>query len=131
MARCGVYSEPPYSLEEINDFIGMSFDGNRGIAPETRDDFGMWVSIFADEESGRMYGCSYAHGGTSVEHEIVSVEKDGNYVEITVQIYADYAKFAKAKKQIYLFHYPENGLAVLTALEQTENTGREPSKMSI
>ena len=133
MARSGVYGEPPYTFEEVNGFIAECFDGNDGLSLSQMNTNG-WTSagvVYPNDDPDRIYGCSWGHGGMSVEHKIVETESDGNRQIYTVELYADYAKFAKACTLVYHFDVVENELPLLIMVELRDNTGREIAVLSV
>lgn len=133
MARSGVYGDPPYTLEEVNEFITECFDGNEGLSLSTLNKQN-WTSagmVYPNDDSGRIYGCSWAHGGTSVVCDIVNVERDGKSASYTLQIYADFSKVAKAYTLVFHFDDVESELPVLTMVERIDNTQRPAALSSI
>ncbi len=133
MARSGVYGEPPYTFNEVNEFITETFDGNEGLSL-SEISANSWTSagiVYPSDDPERIYGCSWGHGGTSAEHEVTGIEEDGNRSIYTVQFYADYSKLAKALCVDFYFDKLENGLVKLTMVQIYENTGREIALISI
>ncbi len=131
MARSGRYDDyPPYSLREINDFISESFDGNDGISPARIGDVWLFPMNSDKNDHDKIYGCSYGHGGDTVEHDIVSVEKYEEETIYTVQIYADYSRFAKAMKLIYHFDAERGDIPELEMIELRDNTENAPARLS-
>ncbi len=129
MARSGRYKNtPPYSLDEINSFISESFDGNEGISLDNQRDIERWLhNIYntpEDEENGRFYGCSYAHGGSEVEYIITDIEKDGNFTNYYVNLYCDYSKLAISKTIVLTFEEKQGNPVKLLSANVIENTGR-------
>lgn len=134
MARSGVYGDPPYTLDEVNEFIQTVFDGNAGLDPTIPLEYTSWTSagsVYQSTDDKRIYGCSWAHGGTSVECDIVNVEKDGKSADYTVQIYAEFSKVAKAYTLVFHFDDVEAELPVLTMVERIDNTQRPAALSSI
>lgn len=139
MARSGIYREyPPYSMEEINDFLTSSFDGNAGLSLIDERDFENWMAgaVYSvtdeDRESERLYGCSLAHGGTTAEHTIDKVEYDGDNVKsVYISLYADYSHFIKAKNVILTVENLENGLVKLNLLMIRNDTGMGVAYVSV
>lgn len=139
MARSGKYNEmPPYTLDEIDSFIKECFDGNKGLTFTEYRDYKRWISMYplpeADifGEDARFFGCAYAHGGTTVENSIISEEWKNKYTKtVTIQLYADYSKFAKAKQLEYTFEITENELPKLVLVMQNNNTGHEAAVVSV
>lgn len=132
MARSGRYDDyPPYSLRQINDFISESFDGNDGMFPYEIDN-DMWLYRMDSDKNDpdKIYGCSYGHGGDSVEHDIVSVESYGEEKIYTVVIYADYSRFARAMTLIYHFDAERGDIPELEMIELRDNTGNAPARLS-
>lgn len=133
MARSGKYSDyPPYSLDEINDFIEEAFDGNEGFEREPFDRNRWYYGSTGTGDDTRLYGCSYAHGGTTVEHKITDVsspEKDETVYK--VQIYADYANFAPAYTVILNFETEKGKLPSLEMVRILDVTGRNPAYVSL
>ena len=139
MARCGRYNEnPPFTLDEIEEFITESFDGNKGLTFNEYRDYERWSAghHFAEEDilkkGARCFGCSYAHGGTTVQHSIVSSEWEGKYTKtVTARLYADYSNFAIAKELVFTFEITQDSLPKLVLVMQNGNTGFEPAVISI
>jgi len=118
----------PHSMNEINDFISLVFNGNTGVELKTEQDFMLWVSDAGyDGEytpDAEIYGCYYGHGGKSISHFITSMENDGDGVTITAETYADLANFAKAKTLVFRYAPDEkDALPCLYGIEVTDNTG--------
>ena len=104
---------PPYSLNEINEFVSKTFDENKGI---TKENIALWASareyelsldmsddsIYSDLDK-KILGCSYAHGGNTVMYDVTDDKKDGNDREITIVCYSDFAKITKSKKLTFYF----------------------------
>ena len=133
MARSSVYGDPPYTFDEVNEFITSCFDGNEGLDPVSHG-YTSWTSagnVYPNADEKRIYGCSWAHGGTSVVCDIVNVEKDGTSVVYTTQIYADFSKVAKAYTLVFHFEDTEGELPCLTMVEKREDTGRDAALSSI
>lgn len=137
MARSGKYNEmPPYTLDEIEEFIKDSFDGNKGLEFNDARDYEKWMSFYPLPEDetgeGRLYGCAYAHGGTTAEYSVVSEEWENKYTKtVTVQLYSDYSKFAKAKQLVLTFEIIEDELPKLVLVMQNNNTGHETAIVSV
>lgn len=133
MARSPVYGDPPYTLDEVNEFITSSFDGNEGLKMSEMELFS-WTSagkVYESDDPERVYGCSWGHGGTSAEHRIVSVEDDGGRCVYTVEYFADYSNVALAKCADFYFDKLENGLLKLTMVNIYDDTGREIAIVSV
>ena len=132
MANDNEYGEPPYTFEEVNRYITEHFDGNKGLtlAEMSSDD---WTpSLYDDDyEEGRIYGCSYAHGGTSVVSDFPEIVKDGSRTTLSLDIFADYSMVAKAYTLVFHFKETEGGCDCLTMIELHGNTGREPAILSV
>lgn len=134
MARNGAYgAEPPYTLDEINAFLSTLFNGNEGIAPDGEDwTLGIRYGVTdEDEAEGRIYGCSWAHGGTTVEHSILDVRNDGGREIYTVQLYADYSYFAKSKLIEITFENTENDVPTMILVTVLEDTGNNSAVVSV
>ena len=133
MARSGVYGDPPYTLEEVNEFITECFDGNEGLrlSPLNKQNWTSAGMVYPNDDPGRIYGCSWAHGGTSVVCDIVNVERDGKSASYTLQLYADFSKVAKAYTLVFHFDDVEAELPVLTMVERIDNTQRPAALSSI
>lgn len=132
MAKDAEYEYPPYTFEEVNSFITERFDGNKGITyDEINSD--IWTpSLYYDNyEDGRIYGCSYAHGGTSVVSGFPKIVVDGSRTTLTLDVYADFSKVAKAYTFVFHFDKTEDGYDCLTMVELRNNTGRETAILSI
>ena len=131
MVNCGKYPlSPPYTLDEINDYISCAFDGATEIA-EHIIDYGAWLYSSELPVDDRMFGCSAAHGLATAEHKIIDIKSEGNSRIYTVDVYADYSNFAKAHKLIYYFDLYEDSIPKLTMIELRENTYRETAVNSI
>lgn len=131
MADSGYYaSQPPYSLNEINDFISNTFDGNSGIELRDGRDIEYWLFYDAeiddtDINEQEIFGCSFAHGGTTVIHTVDDVVYDGNSADYYVTVYADYAHLAMARKLVFTFEEIEGEMPKLTMIVVSENNGRD------
>ena len=123
---------PPYTYEEVNEFILTTFDGNDGITLSEINSGG-WTSAWydSDYEDGRIYGCSYAHGGSSVVCKVVNTEKDGSRERLTLDIYADFSKVAKAYTLVFYFDNKEDERFCLTMVEKLDDTGRQAAVWSV
>lgn len=133
MARSGACGEPPYIFDEVNEFITSCFDGNEGLDPAALD-HALWTSagrVFQSTDEKRIYGCSWAHGGTSVVFDIAGVEKDGKSAVYAAQIYADYAKIAKAYTLVFHFEEADGELPCLTMVEKRDDTARSVALLSV
>lgn len=139
MARSGKYNEmPPYTLDEIEEFITESFDGNKGLTFTEYRDYERWVSVYPRPEGdilakgARYFGCAYAHGGTTVENSIISEEWENKYTKtVTMQLYSDYSNFARAKQLVFTFEITDNELPRLVLVMQNNNTGCEAVVVSV
>lgn len=134
MARNGAYgAEPPYTLDEINAFLSALFNGNEGIVPEG-DNWTVGIRYGVteeDEAEGRIYGCSWGHGGTTVEHSVLDVQDDGERRVYTVQLYADYSHFAKSKLIEITFENAENDIPNMILVNVIEDTGAASAVVSV
>ncbi len=131
---------PPYSLNEINDFLSKAFDNNEGIdsscivswstAYEMSENIDYSdSSVFTDYDK-KILGCSYAHGGASLQYSILKDEKNGTERTVTVKYYSDFAHFGVSK--ICVFHFDESGeYPCLLGIELEYDSGIEPALFSI
>ena len=135
MARNGIYGgEPPYTLDEINAFLSTLFYGNEGIVLDGGEDWSVGIRYGVTEEDaaeGRIYGCSWGHGGTTAEHSILSVQEDGDRVVYTVQLYADYSYFAKSMKVEITFENAKSDLPTMVMVYVSDFTGRKTAVVSV
>lgn len=133
MAKTEQYGYPPYSLMQINDFISRAFNGNTGLDATDEEALKNWIYPFSDEaqDEDRIYGCSYAHGGTSAQSRLVLKETDEISAVYTYEMYADYARFAKAKTLQYHFELSEDDIPSLVMIYQTDNTGQPVATISV
>lgn len=134
MARSPAYGEPPYTLDEVNEFISDSFDGHTGISVSNID-YGAWTSagkLYGNSgEPDRIFGCSWGHGGTTMVHDIVKTETDGDRKTMTVKTYADYSKVAEAYTLVFYFAGADDDYPCLTMIEKKDDTGRDAVVWSI
>lgn len=133
MARSGKYGDPPYTKAEINTFIGECFEGNQGL---DNADFanGMWTNSYHYGENNdpeKIYGCSWGHGGTSVVYDTKSIETDGDREIRTVDVYADFARVAKAYTLVFHFTGADDDYPCLTMVEKRDVTERQPAVWSV
>ncbi len=131
---------PPYSLNEINDFLAKTFDNNAGIDAscivswsgtyEMSENIDYSdTSVFTDFDK-KILGCSYAHGGASLQYSILKDEKNGTERTVTVEYYSDFAHFGVSK--ICVFHFDESGeYPCLLGIELVYSSGNEPAVFSI
>lgn len=139
MARSGKYRNyPPYSLEEINEFIAHSFEGNTGLVFENEREIENWTvgASYAvtdeDREQGRLYGCALAHGGTTAEHHFDKIEtEDENIKTVTVTLYADYAHFAKSKQVVLTIEQKAQELPRMLSLLVVKDESRSIAYVSV
>lgn len=134
MARNGAYgAEPPYTLDEINEFLSALFYGNEGITPDGENwTLGIRYGVTEEDEAeGRIYGCSWGHGGTTVEHSVLDVKDDGDRKVYTVQLYADYSHFAKSKLIEITFENAENDIPNMVLVYVREDTGNNSAVVSV
>lgn len=138
MARSEKYRPyPPYSMDEINEFISLSFEANQGLSLTQARDFENWMTGASyavtdeDRENERLYGCSLAHGGTTAEHSFDGVEYDGDNAKYTVTLYADYAHFAKSKVVTVTLEEKENELPKMTLVTVSNDTSRPVAYVSV
>lgn len=138
MTRCSKYREyPPYSMDEINEFISLSFDANQGLNLTEARDFENWMTGASyavtdeDRENDRLYGCSWGHGGTTAEHSFDSIEYDGENTKYSLTLYADYAHFAKSKTITVTLEEKEGTLPKMTLLTVESDTGRPIAYVSV
>ncbi len=134
MARNGTYgADPPYTLDEINSFLSALFNGNEGITIDGESwTLGIRYGV-TDEDiaEGRIYGCSWGHGGTTVEHSVLDMQNDGGRKVYTVQLYADYAHFAKSKLVEITFENAENDIPNMILVNVIEDTGAASAVVSV
>lgn len=133
MAKSGVYGEPPYTYDEVNKFIADSFYGNVGLDISEINAPG-WTSagiVYESDDPERIYGCSWAHGGTSAELRIVNVDRGDESSVYTVELYADYSGIALSRRVDFYFDKLENGLSSLTLVNVYDDTGREMALSSV
>ncbi len=110
-----IYGEyPPLSENQINTFIKKTFLGNRGVDTSKLIEVWIWslleisdYSALYDDKDIKAYGCSYAHGGTTIEHAIISSggEKDSFWVQ--VQTFADWAHIIPCSNYVFYFEGTE------------------------
>ncbi len=139
MSRSGIYRDyPPYSLDEINEFLAMSFEGNEGLKFDGDREIENWtigasyLVTDEDRENGRLYGCALAHGGTTAEHYFDSIEtEDENTKIVTVTVYADYAHFAKSKQLVFTIGKNEKGLPKMLFALMQNDTSRPVAYVSV
>jgi hypothetical protein len=131
---------PPYSLNEINDFLAKVFDNNAGIDESC---IPMWSTshqmsqnidlsdpaTYSDYDR-KMLGCGYFHGGASLQSSILSDEKNGTERTVTVEYYADFAHFVPSRRCIYYFD--ESGeYPCLLGIEVVYDSARQTALFSI
>ena len=131
---------PPYSLNEINDFLAKVFDNNAGIDASC---IPMWSTshqmsqnidlsdpaIYSDFDR-KMLGCGYFHGGASLQFDIAEDEKNGTERTVTVKYYSDFAHFGVSK--ICVYHFDESGeYPCLLGIELLYDSGVQPALFSI
>jgi len=133
MARNGAFgAEPPYTLDEINTFLSTLFNGNEGITVDGDWTVGIRYGVTEEDEAeGRIYGCSWGHGGTSVEHSVLGVQNDGGRKVYTVQVYADYSHFAKSRLIEITFENAENDIPNMILVNVLEDTGNNAAYVSV
>ena len=139
MAKSGKFrDEPPYTLDEISEFISQSFEGNGGIDISDPRDEEKWLvgnrAWLTDEDKneGRLYGCAYAHGGSLAEITFDKTDSDGSgIVEVDVTLYADYAHFLKSKQIKLTLECKQNELPKLLLVNVQHSTGRETAVVSV
>ncbi len=131
---------PPYSLNEINDFLAKAFDYNKGIDAscivswsgtyEMSENIDYSdTSVFTDFDK-KILGCAYAHGGTSLESRVLKDEKNGTERTVTVEYYSDFANFSVARRCI--FYFDESGeYPCLLGIELVYDSGNESAIFSI
>lgn len=124
MVKSGLYNmNPPFSLDEINDYIARAFAKNKGISLESAEL--RWKhSLYESDDPNQKYGCSYAHGGSATELTILDVRRDGGNMEVDVQIYCDFAHFAKAVKLTFVFSNADDVIPQLDCIVKYDNTAR-------
>lgn len=137
MARNPKYPDsPPYTMLEIEEFVKESFDGHKGLDINSVMSFQRWIYPMLEEEKtsytkeDRAYGCNYAHGGTVCEYTITDVVNEDGMISAEVQLYADFSKFAKAKKLTFLFEEREDESVTLLGVVQSDNKQRPVAGMS-
>ncbi len=120
---------PPYSLNQINGFLGKTFEQNKGISTK---DIPLWAQAREYELSlnlkdeflysnfdEQILGCSYGHGGLSVMYDVLEDEANDGSREVSVVYYSDFAKITKVKK--VTFHFDESGEYPLLLGVEVEN----------
>ena len=134
MANCGEYAAfPPYTMEEISDFVTRTFDGNDGV-DSTELDYMVWLNDIVLDEipvDDRMFGCSLSHGLAIAEHKIVDIKTDGNSKIYTVEMYADFSHFAPASTVVFYFDVNEGELPKLTMVDLRDNMAREAAVVAV
>lgn len=134
MARSPVYGDPPYTLDEVNEFISDSFEGHAGISISNIN-YSAWTTagtLYGNSgDPDRIFGCSWGHGGTTVVHDIVKIETDGDRKTITVKTYADFSKVAEAYTLVFHFDGADDDYPCLTMIEKKDDTGRHAAMWSI
>lgn len=139
MHTYGAYSNDyePYSMTEINEFIGNVFDGNKGVQLKTWQDYDLWVSVSLEDGypsvtyDDKVYGCFYGHGANSVYSEIESFEMSDDGFEVVVNTYADYAYFTKARSMVFHFGKVDEGeYPVLFGIDVISDSGLEEASIS-
>lgn len=132
MANTGKH--PPFSKNQINEFIYQTFSQNAGVTQQTLAS--RWANLeYAMEnmqyDYDRLYndadyeafGCSYAHGGSNAMYTVESVENTSDGSTIVVNTYADHAKLVISSK--YEFYFENDSeqsplLAMVNRINVTE-----------
>ena len=137
MARSGKYPDtPPYSMDEIDEFVENHFDGHNGVGVNSAESLAKWIYPMLEEQKteysnhDRAFGCSYAHGGTVSEYSILQTEEKDGVLTVDVQLYADFSNFAKAKKLTFLFDKKEDESVTLLGIVQSDNKNRTVAGMT-
>lgn len=124
MAKSGHYrSAPPYSAEEINEFISIAFDGHPNLNFSWEHIENNWTYPFSSYDNFK-YGCTYAHGGVELEYEIISEKTNDGITTFKIQTYSDRSRINKAYKVLVNIKYEDGEIPVLISAEVIENTGR-------
>lgn len=119
----------PYSLVEINSFIADNFDGNKGVSLSSSEDLRLWVQDYSASTSyspeDKVYGCYNGHGLDSFTKLVTNCRVTQSGIELTIQGYADYSAFAKARTFRFRFApYTGNDTALhLQSVDVLEDTG--------
>lgn len=127
MAHSGHYrGYPPYSADEINEFLGIAFNGNKGINFSNKRNEEIWLDFSAKEEDTEYkYGCALAHGGSELEYEILEKDVKDGLTTFEIQTFADRARINKAYKILLSVKFEKDKIPVLISAEVIENTGRK------
>lgn len=131
MAENG-YGFPPYSLDVINEFISCCFDSAPLLGYDDVNSDEWLYPVYTDAPDGdKLYGCSYAHGGYTVEHTVTAIETDGEDVTCEVEVFADYSHFAMAFKLRMNFVCREGEPPMLMMVSVNDVSGAHPVAVSL
>lgn len=127
MAHSGHYrSYPPYSANEINEFLGIAFSGNKGINFSNKHNEEIWLDFSAKEKDTEYkYGCALAHGGSELEYEMLGKTVKDGITTLEIQTFSDRARINKAYKILLSVKFEKDKLPILISAEVIENTGRK------
>ena len=131
MSRSNRYRNcPPYSANEINEFIHTAFNGNPGVDFSFEYFENMWLhNTYATTDYNCKYGCSFAHGGSVLEYEIINTSVKDGITTLEIQTFSDFSRINKAYKLFLNIKFEENQIPVMISAEVVENTGRDVAKI--
>lgn len=140
MANMG--NHPPFSKNQINDFISKTFSENVGLSQKTL--VSNWANLeyavenmqydydrLHNDADYEAFGCSYAHGGSNAMYTVESVENTSDGTVVVVNTYADHAKLVVSSRYEMYFENDNEEEPVLVSVNRKNVTDFETLYASI